>query len=72
MLRAKSALRRAFILLEGSREIGAISPEGIFSRRAAVDLPEEMPLPVKIFITWLAVILWKRASGGAGAVGGAT
>jgi hypothetical protein len=70
-LRAKSAFRRAFILLDESGEVGSISPEGIFTRRATVDLPEEMPLPVRIFITWLTVILWKRESEG-GAVGGAT
>lgn len=51
---------RKFLLLEGDREIGAISPDGIFNRRARVDLPEEFPLPVRVFIIWLAVILWKR------------
>jgi hypothetical protein len=70
-LRAKSAFRRAFILLDGSREIGSISPEGIVTRRARADLPKDMLLPVKIFIIWLAVILWKRESE-AVAAGGAT
>jgi hypothetical protein len=67
-LRAKSAFRRAFLLLEGDREIGSLSPEGIFTRRATVDLPETLPLPVKVFIIWLSVILWKRdAAAAAGA-----
>lgn len=59
-LRAKAALGREFLLLEGEREVGSISPEGIFTRRASVALPESLPLPVRVFITWLTVILWKR------------
>ena len=69
-LRAKSAFRRAFLLLDGSREIGSLSPEGIFTRRATVEFPEELPLPVKVFIMWLAVILWKRDSDSAAGAAG--
>lgn len=66
-LRAKSVFRRGFVLLDGDREIGSLSPEGIFTRRATVDLPQALPLPVKVFIIWLAVILWKRSSDAAAA-----
>lgn len=66
-LRAKSAGRQTFLLLDGEREIGSLSPEGIFTRRAVVDLPPTLPLPMKVFIIWLAVILWKRESEAAGA-----
>jgi hypothetical protein len=59
-LRAKSAFRREFLLLDGSSRIGSISPEGIFTRRAAVELPEAWPLPVRMFIIWLTVMLWKQ------------
>ncbi len=61
-LRAKAVFRRAFLLLDGDRQIGSLSPEGMFTRRATVDLPEALPLPVKVFIIWLTVILWKRES----------
>ncbi len=61
-LRAMSAFRRAFLLLDGSRKIGSISTRGFFTRRATVESPEELPLPAKVFIIWLAVILWKRDS----------
>ena len=59
-LRAVSALRRAFALLDGSTRIGSLSPEGIFTRRAAVDLPRTLPLTVRVFIIWLTVMLWKH------------
>jgi hypothetical protein len=63
-LRAESVFRRTFLLLEGDRQIGSLSPEGIFTRRATVDLPAILPLAVRVFVIWLAVILWKRASDG--------
>ena len=68
-LLAKSALRRAFALLDGNREVGSLSPRSIFTRRAAVDLPENLPLPLKVFIIWLTVILWKRESDSSAAAG---
>jgi hypothetical protein len=69
-LRAASALRREFVLLDGSTRIGSLSPEGIFTRRAAVDLPSTLPLTVRVFIIWLAAMLWKHeAAAGAAAAG---
>ena len=67
--RAKSAFRRAFELLDRDRKVGSLSPRGVFTRRAAVDLPENMPLSVKVFIIWLAVIIWKRESDSAATAG---
>jgi len=61
-VRAQSAFRRKFVVLDGDIEIGSISPDGIFTRRASIDLPEDISLALRIFIVWLAVILWKRGS----------
>jgi hypothetical protein len=57
---ARSPFQRAFELRDGSGAVGAIAPLGIFTRRARVDLPEDLPLAVRVFIVWLAVILWRR------------
>ena len=59
-LRAKSAFRREFHLLEGPVKIGSISPEGLFTRRAAVELPQMFPLFLQVFIIWLVMMLWKH------------
>ena len=69
-LRAKSALRRAFELLDRDRVVGALSPRGLFTRRAAIHLPETMPLSVRVFIIWLAVIIWKREAEAQGGTAG--
>ena len=67
ILRAESAFRRKFVLMDGDREVGWLNPDGVFTRRATVDLPEGFPLPVKVFIIWLVVIMWKRESDGSAA-----
>jgi hypothetical protein len=66
-LRPASVWGRAFALLDRDKVVGMLSPRGIFTRRAAVDLPENMPLPVRVFIIWLAVIIWKREADAQGA-----
>jgi hypothetical protein len=64
ILKAASVLKRQFVLLDGAsnREIGSIRPAGVFTRKAIVDLPDELPLPVRVFVLWLTLILWKRQS----------
>jgi hypothetical protein len=61
-LRRASVLHRRMLLLAGDRTIGSLSPQGWFTRRAEVDLPSDLPLSVRVFVIWLAVILWKRES----------
>ena len=59
-LRPESLFRRAFVLLDGSRQIGSIAPESAFTRKAAASLPHDLPLPVRMFIVWLTMISWRR------------
>jgi hypothetical protein len=51
---------RTFELHAGSTVVGSLSAKGVFSRGMNVDLPETLPLPVRVFVMWLTVILWKR------------
>jgi hypothetical protein len=66
-LRAESAFRRTFVLLEQGVQIGSIAPTGLFTRKATVNLPAALPLPVQVFLIWLTLILWKRDSDSAAA-----
>jgi len=59
-LRAASPVERTFILSENGRKVGTVRPENAFTRKAVIDLPKEIALPVRIFITWLVLVLWKR------------
>ncbi len=59
-LRAASPVERMFILSENGRELGTVRPEHAFTRKAVIDLPAEIDLPVRIFMVWLVLVLWKR------------
>ncbi|HRV93417.1 MAG TPA: hypothetical protein P5526_14755 [Anaerolineae bacterium] len=59
-LEAETALRRKFVLRAGERRIGTLEPEHAFSRKAIINLPEDIALPVRIFMVWLTIIMWKR------------
>jgi len=59
-LRKPSLWRRGFALMDGERQIGAISPESAWTRRATADLPPDVPVPIQAFVVWLVILLWKR------------
>jgi len=63
----RSCFQRAFVLLDGSEEIGSVAPTGVFTRQATADLPENWPLPLRAFVIWLTMIQWRRDSAAAGA-----
>jgi hypothetical protein len=69
-LKPRSSFSRTFELHEGPTIVGRMSAKSWFSRRMNVDLPGTLPLPVRIFVTWLTVILWKRDADAAAAGGG--
>ncbi len=66
-LRAKSAFRREFLLFDRCLPIGSIAPEGMFTRRAEVNLPPTWPLAVRVFVIWLTMTMWKHADEAAAA-----
>ena len=63
-LEAPSAFRRAFVVLEGTRQIGSIEPISAFKCDAKADLPEGWPVAVRAFAIWLTMLQWRRQSRG--------
>lgn len=61
-LDARSAFGRAFALYEGDHPIGTFEPRGFLSRKLDIHLPDELSLAVQVFMTWLVIILWRRAA----------
>lgn len=60
VLEAASALQRKFVLCEGGQTIGSVRPENALTKKAIIDLPADIAMPVRIFIVWLTLIMWKR------------
>jgi hypothetical protein len=67
-LGAESAFRRKFVLRENSQAVGSVYPANAFTRKCVVDLPTGIALPVRVFMVWLVIILWKRDSDSAATV----
>lgn len=61
-LKPRSGLSRKFQLLSGGAIVGTLSPAGFLSRRMNIELSEDLPLLIKVFVVWLTVLLWKRES----------
>jgi len=53
---------RRFGVFDGDQQIGGIYPRGIFTKRSNIDLPQEWPLANRVFMFWLAFLMWKRES----------
>lgn len=66
-LKPRGIFTRTFDLYEGASLVGSLSAASVFSWRMNVDLPETLPLPVRIFVVWLTVTLWKRDAAAASA-----
>ena len=63
-LRRKSAWTRKVLLLDGERVLGTLSPPSPWTRRTTVSLPDNRPMPVKVFVAWLTIGLRLRDYGG--------
>ncbi|MDX1548419.1 MAG: hypothetical protein R3247_15580 [Rhodothermales bacterium] len=67
VLEAQSAFRRTFVLrtMDGV-VLGTIAPDHPFTRRMRIDLPEALPLAVRVFLVWLVIVQWRRAASAGG------
>lgn len=62
VLRQLSIWNRRFGLFYGDKQIGSIYPLSVFSRQTHIDVPADLPLPIRVFLFWLVFIIWKRQS----------
>ena len=59
---AASPFVRAFKLVEEGSIIGSIRPKHPFTRECSIDLPDDLSIPERVFIFWLAVLMWRRSA----------
>jgi hypothetical protein len=62
LLTAQSPFTRVFGVYNGDGEIGSIYPDHWLTRRTTIDLPDTIVLPMKVFMFWLIVLMWRRAA----------
>ena len=59
-LRRKGLFGSCYLVWLGDEQIGEIRRTNLFSRRAVIDLPEEWPLELRLFVFWIVVLFWRR------------
>jgi hypothetical protein len=59
-LQPASFFSRGFQLVAGSTPVGTLSASNFLTRRMNIDLPDSLPLPVRAFVAWLVIMLWRR------------
>jgi hypothetical protein len=64
-LRKANLFSRRFNVLESGKQIGGIYPLGLFTRRSNIELPSGWPLSTRIFLFWLAFLIWKKQNAAA-------
>lgn len=60
ILERESLLGFAFVIRRGRDVLGRIERPNVFTREAEIDLPDEWPIPLKLFVIWLVLIIWRR------------
>jgi len=61
-LSADQPFTRCFSLHEGNRQLGTIRPLHWMTRKARIDLPDDINPAVQLFMFWLVAVLWRRAA----------
>jgi len=64
-LRKANLFSRRFNVFEAGKQIGGVYPLGLFTRRSNIELPSGWPLSTRIFIFWLAFLIWKKQNAAA-------
>ena len=59
-LSAAHVLSRRYVLERDGRKAGEVAPDGLVTRKLRASFPDDLPLPVRIFLLFLVIILWRR------------
>jgi hypothetical protein len=66
--------RSSYRVSDMSGPIGEVGRRAWYSRVVEADLPDDLPLPVRVFVLWLVLVLFRcdESAGAAGAAGAGT
>lgn len=61
-LEAASPFTARFQLVEHGYVVGGVARDHLFSRKCTLDFPEDISVPVQVFLFWLVTLMWRRAA----------
>jgi len=59
-LSAAHALTRRFVLERDAVNAGEVVPDSIISRKLTATFPDDLTRPVRLFLLFLVIVLWRR------------
>ncbi len=59
-IRRTGWLRKVLMVESNGQVIGNVTPRGHLVSTAIEELPSEWPVPIKVFLMWIALVLWDR------------
>ena len=70
VVQPESWFSQSYLVMHNEEQLGVIKKEGWFSNSAIIELPDDWPVALQVFVFLLVVVLWQRsenaAAGGAG------
>jgi hypothetical protein len=69
LLEPASVFTWSFRLVENGVVVGYVLPNHLFTRACTLEFPDDLPVPVQVFLFWLVVLMWRRAADAAAAGG---
>jgi hypothetical protein len=66
-IRNRSVFSSALVVKSGEALVGSIIPKGVLTTRLLVDLPDTLPMHLRVFMAWVALVLRDEAAAAAGA-----
>ena len=58
--RRSSLFSSKYELMDNEQTVGSVFPKGALKKGAIVELPDQFQTPFKLFLGWVALVLWKR------------
>lgn len=66
-IRNQSLFSSALVVSAGGTPVGSIRAKGFLTTRLLVDLPDSLPMHLRIFMAWIALVVREEAAAAAGA-----
>ncbi len=70
-IRDKAWYSSTLLVKSGGSVVGSVRSRGLFFARTIVELPDSLPLALRVFIGWIAIVRWAEDEAAAAGAGGA-
>ncbi len=70
VLQAAGWFTPRFELIERDTVVGRVVRDHFFTRACTVEFPQDLSVPVQVFLFWLVALMWRRAANAGSAAAG--